>query len=92
MILASPIYKTCDSAKSFTHYIAQSQRQSFFDSLSTMNFYSFLMDGSTNSRNVEDELVLIQYCTQDAVKVHGRQTVEETLALTLSDVVSEALG
>ena len=39
--------KTCDSAKSFTHYIAQSQRQSFFDSLSTMNFYSFFMHGST---------------------------------------------
>ena len=50
------------------------------------------MDGSTDSGNVEDELVLIQYCTQDAVEVHGRQTVEETLVLTLSDVVSEALA
>ena len=57
-----------------------------------MNFCIFLMDGSTDSGNVEDELVLIQYCTQDAVEVHGRQTVEETLVLTLSDVVSEALG
>ena len=59
-------YKTCDSAKSFTHYIAQSQCQSFLDSLSTTNFYSFLMDGSTDAGNVEDELVLIQYSTQDA--------------------------
>ena len=59
-------YKTNESAKTFTHYIAESQRQSFFDRFSaSSNFYSFLMDGSTNAGNVEDELVLIQHCIQD---------------------------
>ena len=51
-------YKTCNSAKNFTQYIAQSQRQIFFDSWSTTNFYSLLMDGSTDAGNV-DELALI---------------------------------
>ena len=50
----------------FTHYIAESQRQSFLDRFSaSSNFYSFLMDGSTDAGNVEDELVLIQHCIQD---------------------------
>ena len=52
-------YKTDVSAQTFTHYIAESQRQSFLESFSTMNFYSFLMDGSTDAGNVEDELVLV---------------------------------
>lgn len=61
-------YKTKDSAKYFTHYIAESQRQNFISFLSaTSRFYSFLMDGSTDSGKVEDEVVVIMYCTQDAV-------------------------
>lgn len=60
-------YKTKDSAKSFTHYIAESQRQNFISSLSaTSRFYSFLMDGSTDAGNIEDELVVIMHCVQDA--------------------------
>ena len=58
-------YKTEVSAQTFTHYIAESQCQSFLDTFSTSNFYSFLMDRSTDADNVEDELVLIQYCTQN---------------------------
>ena len=59
-------YKTNVSAKTFTHYIAESQHQTFLESLSaSSNFYSFLMDGSTDAGNVEDKLVLVQYCAQD---------------------------
>ena len=58
-------YKTEVSAQTFTHYIAESQRQSFLDTFPKSNFYSFLMDGSTDAGNVEDELVLILYCTRD---------------------------
>ena len=58
-------YKTDVSAKVFTHYIAESQCQSFYESLTQSNFYSFLMDGSTDAGNVEDELVLVQYCIQN---------------------------
>lgn len=55
-------YKTKDSAKNFTHYIAESQRNGFIRSLSTSRFYSFLMDGSTDAGNVEEELIIIMYC------------------------------
>ena len=58
-------YNTEVSAQTFIHYIAESQHQSFLDTFSKLNFYSCLMDASTDAGNVEDELVLIQYCTQD---------------------------
>ena len=57
-------YKTKDSAKTFTHYIAESQRQSFLVGFPS-SFFSFLMDGSTDAGNVEDELVFVQYCIKD---------------------------
>ena len=57
-------YKTKDSAKTFTHYIANSQRQSFIQNFPS-TFYSFLMDGSTDAGNIEDELVIVQYCLRD---------------------------
>ena len=61
-------YKNDVSAKSFTRYIAQSQRndflRSFFD---THHFFSFLMDGTTDSGNVEDELIIVLYCRRDDV-------------------------
>ena len=52
-------YKNDISAKSFTHYIAQSQRDHFVCSLSKSHYFSFLMDGTTDSGKVEDELVVI---------------------------------
>ena len=58
-------YKTKDSAKIFTHYIAESQRQGFFHSLSTAHFFSFMMDGTTDAGNIEDELIVILYCKKD---------------------------
>lgn len=49
-------YKSPPSAKMFIHYIAQNQRESLLNSLSTTSsFYSFLMDRSTDAGNVEDE-------------------------------------
>ena len=52
-------FKTKDSAKVFSHYIAEGQHQELLGSLSTSQFYSFLMDGSADKGNVEDELVVI---------------------------------
>ena len=60
-------YKNDASAKSFTHYIAQSQRDSFVSSLTNLHYFSFLMDGTTDSGKVDDELVVILYCKQDDV-------------------------
>ncbi|XP_065918333.1 zinc finger protein 862-like [Dysidea avara] len=58
-------YRTAPSASLFTHYIAQSHRQQFLKSLCENNFYSFLMDGSTDAGNVEQELVVILTCMKD---------------------------
>ena len=68
-------YKTDVSAQTFTHYIAESQRQSFLETFSASNFYSFLMDGSTDTGNVEDELILVQYCIQDGAAQEIRSCV-----------------
>ena len=58
-----------DSAKTFTRFIAESQHQEFFHSLSesstTSIFFSFLMDGSTDSGNLEVELVLVLFCVKN---------------------------
>ena len=58
-------YKTAPSAKLFTHYIAESQRQQFLQVLSKAKFCSFLMDGSTDAGNVEQELVILLSCKKD---------------------------
>ena len=60
-----PAYKTAPSAKLFTHYIAESQRQQFFQELSETKFCSFLMDGSTDAGNIEQELVILLSCKKD---------------------------
>ena len=41
-------YKNDISAKSFTHYIAQGQRDHFVRSLSKSHYFSFLMDRTTD--------------------------------------------
>lgn len=50
-----PSYRTAPSAKQFTHFIAQSQRNAFLQQLAAKKFYSFLMDSSTDSAYVEQE-------------------------------------
>ena len=59
-------YATKDSAKLFTHFIAESQHSAFMQSLSTTLFCSFLMDGTTDAGNVEDQLIVIMsFCKDD---------------------------
>ena len=59
-------HKTKDSAKTFITYIAQNQREEFVHSLTkSTRFYSFLMDGSTDVGNVENELIVVLYCKKD---------------------------
>ena len=57
-------YATKDSAKSFMHCIAESQRSAFVESLLNKRFYSFLMDGTTDAGNVEDELTATSLTTE----------------------------
>lgn len=58
-------YATPQSAKLFTHYIALAQRESFFTQISASKFYSFLMDGSTDAGNLEQESIIILFCQKD---------------------------
>ena len=61
-------YRTADSAKTFTDYIAESQQQAFIEYLGKhCHFFSFLIDGSVDAGNVEDELVAVQYCKRDDI-------------------------
>ena len=55
-------YRNDVSARTFVHYIAKSQRQYFLQSFSEKHFFSVLLDGTTDSSNLEDELVVILYC------------------------------
>ena len=60
-------YKNDVSAKSFTHFIAETQRRNFIDCLSKLHFFSVLMDGTTDAGRVEDELVVTVHCKKDDV-------------------------
>ena len=69
-------YKMAPSAKSFTHYIVQCQREQFLGFLSQNKFYSFLMDGSTDAGRVEQELVILLSFKKDdtaqEIKLYAR--------------------
>jgi len=58
-------YKNRDSARTFVHYIAESQRQQFHASLTSYNFCSVLMDTSTDKGHVENELFVILHCKSE---------------------------
>ena len=51
-VAIGPAYHRSDtSAQLFTHYIAQSQREQFLKFFSGKHFFSFMMDGTTDSGN-----------------------------------------
>ena len=52
----------------FTYYIAEGQRSEFLAFLSShVHFFSFLMDGSTDAGNLEQEVVFINYSIRDDI-------------------------
>ena len=61
-----PAYRTSDSAKSFTSFIATCQRNDFLGNLKGCHFYSILMDGTTDLGNKE-EIVAMVYCYKNEV-------------------------
>ena len=60
------MYKTKDSAKMFSHVIAEAQCHDFLQSLSSSKYHSFLMDGFTDQGNVE-EMIVILHCTKNTM-------------------------
>ena len=54
-----PTYRTSDSAKSFTSFIATCQRNDFLGKLKCCHFYSILMDGTTDLGNKEEIVAMV---------------------------------
>lgn len=84
-------YKTKDSAKNFTHIIAKRQCQEFLHTSLAASFYSFLMDGSTDAGNVEDELIAILYCFKYDVTQEVRLCVRYFLLEVLTKADADGL-
>ena len=84
-------YKNDVSAEAFTHYIADSQRPGFVHSLSNSSFFSFLMDGTTNSGKVEDELVVVLHCKKDDVAKEIRSCARYLSVVTPDKVDTDGL-
>ena len=61
-----PAYRTPDSAKTFTSFIATCQRNDFLGKLQCCHFYSILMDGTTDLGNKE-EITAMVYCYKNDV-------------------------
>ena len=82
-------YKTAPSAITFTHYIAEHQRQQFLQFLSQNKFYSFLMDGSTDSGKVGsgNEVVykIFLCCLSKSSKCQWTDGMFISLSLTFGD-------
>jgi hypothetical protein len=51
-------YVNKNTEKEFVHYIAESRRQELTDTLANAMFFSLLMDGSTDTGNIDDEVLL----------------------------------
>ena len=90
------MYKTKDSAKMFSHFIAEAQRHDFLQSLSSSKFYSFLMDGSTDQGNVEEEMIVILHSTKNTmaeeVNTYARFLCVQEARKADSDGLLECLG
>ena len=52
-------YKTANCTKLFTHFIVESQRKSFLQHLVKTKIVSFIMDGSMDSGNLEQEVYFV---------------------------------
>ena len=67
-------YRNENACKEFVHYMAESSRQNLSSKISAATFFSLLMDGSTDSSNHENELILVLYCETDCAdeKIHSR--------------------
>ena len=58
-----------NAGKEFTHFIAEARRQEIFTTISNVPFFSLLMDSSTDSGNIENEVISIVWCDTDE-KIH----------------------
>ena len=64
------------ACKSFTHFIAESQRRRLFEKLAQVRFFSLLIDGSTDKGNADDDVFMVIWCDSSSPdkKMHTRTT------------------
>ena len=76
-------YTTETSTRSFTHFIAEAQRKKLVTGLQQAKFFSVLLDGSTDSRNIENELLLVVWFDKDG-QANGERVVTRTSYLKIA--------
>ena len=67
-------YTNEPAGKTFCHYIAESKREELLKCVAKAKLFSLLMDGSTDSGNIDNELFMVLWCDIDRPdeKVHTR--------------------
>lgn len=67
-------YLNENAAKEFIHFMAKLKLQSIISSVQSATFFSLLMDGSTDSSNSENEMILVMWCNveSDDCKIHTK--------------------
>ena len=70
-----------NAGKEMIHYIAESRRHKLSEKLGKANFFSILLDGSTDKGNIDNELFLVVWCDSDRAseKIHTRMDYLTTL-------------
>lgn len=65
-----------NAGKEFVYHIAKSRRQDLLSTISKAEFFSLLMDGSTDQSNADNEILLVLWCDPDGVdeKIHTRMS------------------
>ena len=58
-VIIGSSYTTETVARSFIHFIAETKRNKLTLSLQQGKFFSLLLDGSTDSRNIENEIMVV---------------------------------
>ena len=69
-------YTNEHSGRTFVHYIAEAKQQMLVDKIVNAKFYSLLLDTSTGTGNVDNEVLLVVWCDHDRhdEKVHTRMS------------------
>ena len=78
-------YKTESAAKTFTHYVAESEQQKLLDTVQSAKFFSLLMDGSRDVGNIDNELFLVVWFDKEGM---GEQVFTHSSYLSIKKTSS----
>ena len=67
-------YVNENAGKEMIHFTAESKRQELQKKLANAKFFSLLLDGSTDTGNIDNEIILVVWCDKDTSdeKIHTR--------------------